>query len=872
MKKSALKLTLLGLIIGFGAQFSVKAQTVASFTQETDGALCTISGGTATKLKLQVCADNIIRVVYTSQTTIPSPQGYVVGKATFSPGTFSVTDNGTAIVVTTPKVTATVNKSTTLITFASASGTAVCSETGRTLTAVTKGGQAGFSGTLNFNSPSSERVYGLGQLSLGSPGWGSGGGSYWESVPPDRTGQLNIRSFAVDMHQANWYDVIPFFLTTSGYGVLMNFCCHATKASPLNFTADFLLNNSWDYFFIYGPQFDTIISGYRDVTGPAPLLPKWAYGFWQCKNRYASSAELTSAVSQYRSNNIPLDCIVQDWEWWTGGTTGYGSFTWDTPYANPATWIATLHTNNAHFALSTWPTFSTGTTHYSEMSSHLLTNSCNGSASNPGTPMDIFDATAAGLYWGYMNTACYSVGVDAWWMDATEPECSALTGQVVPSAGAIDLYSNAYALAHAKNIYEHQRAVSTAKRVVNLTRSFYGGQHRFGTMYWNGDISSSSMLNVATTVSGGLNSSMAGNPYWCSDIGGFQDNGGTLTDDILTRWFEAGTFFPIFRVHGSRATEIYSMSATVRPIATAFSILRYRLMPYIYSLAWKVTSENYTMTRALPFDFSSDPSVSSNDYPDQYMFGPALLVNPVHTANATSRSVYLPAGTTWYNFWTGETSTGGTTVTASAPSNIIPIYARAGAILPMGPKIQYATQSVDPIELRVYPGANGSFTLYEDAGDSYDYETGKYATIPFTYIDKPQDLVIGARSGSFTGMVASRTFKVVFVKTGHGIADTITADPDFTLAYSGDAVATAGVGISMQNSGVPVQSTSSTLKTAGNSLVLSKDFTWKSKSVALYDLSGHLVTTKTVRINIINLRKDLGMPGGVYIVKVKTLP
>jgi alpha-D-xyloside xylohydrolase len=869
MKKSALNKTLMGLIIGFGAAqfYAVSAETVSSFTKESDGALCQLSGGT--KLKLQVCADNIIRVVYTSQATIPNPQGLVVGKASFPPpATWDATDNGTAIVVTTSQIKATVTKSTGLIAFTTASGTAVCSETGRTMTAVAKTGGAGFSGTLNFNSPASEKVYGLGQLSMGAPGWGSGGGSWWEANPPDRTGQLNIRSFAVDMHQANWYDIIPFFITTSGYGVLMNFCSHATKSSPLNFAADFLLNNSWDYFFIYGPSFDTIISGYRDITGPAPMLPKWAFGWWQCKNAYTASSQMLTVVSTYRSDNIPLDCIVQDWGWWTA----YGSFTWGSAYANPSTWISTIHSSNAHLALSIWPTFNTGTTNYTQMTGHLLTTSCN--SGTAGQWMDAFDTVALNNFWGYMNSACLSNGVDAWWMDAVEPECNQLTSQAT-SWGPIEEYSNAYPLSLAKTIYEHQRAVSSAKRVVNLTRSFYGGQQRFATMYWNGDLSSTSMVNVATTVSGGLNSSMAGNPYWCSDIGGFQGNpSGDPSDDILTRWFQAGTFFPIFRVHGSRNTEIYNMSATVRPIATAFSILRYRLMPYIYSLAWKVTSENYTMTRALPFDFSSDPNVLSNDYPDQYMFGPALLVCPVHTANATSRSVYLPAGSTWYDFWTGTTSAGGTTIAnASAPSTIIPIYARSGAILPMGPKIMYATQSVDPIELRVYPGANGSFTLFEDAGDGYSYENGSgYATIPITYTDNPRNLIVGDRVGSFTGMLASRTFNVVFVTSGHGIADTITANPDKVLAYSGKAVSTTGVLISAQNAGpASFRPVSATYKTDGN-VVLGKEFAGKSKVVAVYDLGGKLVAQKTLRTNAINLRKDLGAPNGVYIVKVQALP
>ncbi|MGB7569306.1 MAG: TIM-barrel domain-containing protein, partial [Chitinivibrionales bacterium] len=613
------------------------------------------------------------------------------------------------------------------------------------------------------------------------------------------------------------------------------------------------------------------ISGYRNITGPVPMLPKWAFGYWQCKNRYMSSSQILGVVDTFRQKSLPVDIIVQDWSWWSGTTTGYGSFTWDTPYTNPApsSWISTLHSNNAHFGISIWENFMPGESNYATMQSHLITTTCN---SNGGPYLNIFDTTGARLYWNLLNSVLYSVGVDAWWNDATEPECPELTG-LSTSNGVIDQCNNEYSLACAKNIYTNQRAVSSAKRVVNLSRSFYGGQARFGTIYWNGDLSSSSMVNVATTVSGGLNGSMSGNPYWCSDIGGFQNNVGAQTDDILERWFQAGTFFPIFRVHGSRATEIYNMSAAAASIATAFDILRYRLMPYIYSLAWMVTNQNYTITRALPFDFSSDPNVLSTDYPDQYMFGPALMINPVHTTNATSRSVYLPAGTTWYNFWTGATTAGGTSVTASAPASIIPIYARAGAILPMGPKIMYATQSVDPIELRVYPGANGSFTLYEDEGDNYNYESGKYATIPITYQDATKNLIIGARSGSFTGMVASRTFNVVFVSSGHGIADTITADPDKVLTYTGTAVSTTGVLVAPQSASFPsVRSLSATLKTTENIVTLGSEFAGKSKSVAVYDLSGHMIAMKTLRTNTINLRKDLGVPSGVYIVKAKTLP
>jgi hypothetical protein len=360
----------------------------------------------------------------------------------------------------------------------------------------------------------------------------------------------------------------------------------------------------------------------------------------------------------------------------------------------------------------------------------------------------------------------------------------------------VDLYSNAYSLASSKNVYERQRSVSTDKRVVNLTRSFYAGQQRYGTIYWNGDLNADSINCVKMTVAGGINSCMAGNAYWCSDIGGFQNNcspGIASCEEIMTRWFQAGTFFPIFRVHGTRATEIYNYSAQTQQICTEFSRVRYRLMPYIYSLAWKVTNENYTITRALPFDFPSDPAVFN--IANQFMFGPALLINPVTVAGATSRSVYLPAGT-WYDFWTGapNANTAGRTVTASAPIQTIPVYARAGAIIPMGPRIQWVNQKQpDTIELRVYPGADGNFTLYEDEGDNYGYESGSFAIIPISYNNASGVVTIGSRTGTFPGMLTNRIFNIVFVNSGHGIADTITPNPDCVISYGGSAVSTCAL-------------------------------------------------------------------------------
>ena len=846
------------------------AETVSSFSKESDGALCQLSGGT--KLKLQVCSPNVIRVVYTSQASIPAPQGFIVSKAAFTPGTWDATEDANSVVVTTPQITATVSKTTALVSFANSSGTTITSETARTLIPVTKGGQAGDSGTLNFTSPSGEGVYGLGNLSESSGGWS--GTSYWdnEAAPPDRTGQINIRPFTFDMHQINWMDVIPFFMTTSGYGVLMNFCCHATKTTPLNFAASFLLNGSWDYFFIYGPQFDTIVAGYRDITGPAPMLPKWAYGFWQCRNRYMNSTQLNGVVDTFRTKSIPIDCIVQDWSWWSGTTTGYGSFTWDTPYADPATWIASLHGKNCHFAVSIWENFMPGEVNYASMQPHLLTATCN---TNGGPYLNIFDSTGAAMYWNLVNTTLYQNGVDAWWNDATEPECPLLTGQVTPGSGLgsgiVDQFANAYSIACAKNIYEKQRAVSAiTKRVTNLTRSFYGGQQRFGTIYWNGDLNSSDIRNVATTVSGGINSSMAGNPYWCSDIGGFQAASAALSDNTLARWFEAGTFFPIFRIHGSRATEIYNMSAAMQPIALAYTKLRYRLMPYIYSLAWKVAGEGYTITRALWFDFPGDAGVIN--IADQYMFGPALLINPVTTANATTRNVYLPAGT-WYDFWTGAPNTGtaGRTVSGvSAPLQTIPIYARAGAILPMAPVSNTQRRNKrTPLNCACTPARTEALRYMKTKATTIITRRVPYATIPITYNNASGGVTIGARNGSFTGMLTNRVFKIVKVSAGHGVADSMTSNPDCVVNYTGAAVTACGSNAILEDPIQPVKTNFPySFKTSEDRVVFPLAYANAVKEVTVFNISGRLVQTALIKKQAFSLKRDFGLSGGAYIVKV----
>jgi alpha-D-xyloside xylohydrolase len=382
-------------------------------------------------------------------------------------------------------------------------------------------------------------------------------------------------------------------------------------------------------------------------------------------------------------------------------------------------------------------------------------------------------------------------GWDAIWADNTEPQAYPDPVDINAADTALGkgaFYINAYPLQHNRALYEGWRSVGPmSKRVFVLTRSAFTGQQRYATACWSGDINCD-FPTFTKQVPAGISFSISGMPYWTTDIGGYfghnLDWSTAANNELFTRWFEFGTFCPIFRVHGGGSRELYGpqWSATTKSTLLKMDNLRYRLMPYIYSLAGKVTQEGYTIMRHLVFDYQDDTKVF--DIKDQFLFGPAFLVNPVLTAGATSRMVYLPAGT-WYDFWTGMTTMGGMTVSADAPLNQIPLYVTAGSIVPMGPAIQYATQSADPIEIRVYKGKDGAFTLYEDTGDTYDYEGGDAAQIPFVWNDAMQQLTIGARKGTYAGMPMTRTFKIVWVGANHGVGGDVTATPDKTITYDG---------------------------------------------------------------------------------------
>jgi alpha-D-xyloside xylohydrolase len=548
-----------------------------------------------------------------------------------------------------------------------------------------------------------------------------------------------------------------------------------------------------DYYFMYGPDLDKVVGDYRNLTGAAPMMGQWAWGFWQCKEHYASQQELLDVADRYRSLHIPIDGIIQDWLYWT--PRPWGSHEFDTArYPNPAKMVNELHADNVHLLISVWAKFDSGSANFDQLQkAGALYPIVIPYVYPPGKGQwyDPFNPIARRIYWQQISRELFSYGIDGWWLDASEPELSGNWGEYrgyPTAAGSGAKVFNAYPLMHTTSIYAGQRAQTSKKRVFILTRSAYAGQQRNSAVTWSGDISGT-WDELARQIPAGLNFSLSGIPYWNTDTGGFF--GGNPKDpryaELFTRWFQFSAFCPMFRVHGTGAPkEMWRFDPRTEQTLVEYDRLRYHLLPYIYSVSWMVTHEGYTMMRPLVMDFRTDRNVY--DIADQYLFGPALMVDPVTKAGATARSLYLPAGGSWIDFWTGKSYSGGQSITANSPIDRVPLFVRAGSIIPYGPSIEDAMEKQDPMELRVYRGASGAFTLYEDEGDGYDYEKGAYATIPISWDHKRQVLTIGRRNGSFPELLKKRTFRIVWVAPNHGVGIDSTPHADTTVTYDGHAV------------------------------------------------------------------------------------
>ncbi|HEX5151007.1 MAG TPA: TIM-barrel domain-containing protein [Parafilimonas sp.] len=572
--------------------------------------------------------------------------------------------------------------------------------------------------------------------------------------------------------------------------------------------------NRLDYYFIYGNNMDSIIAGYRYLTGKATIAPNWAMGFWQSRERYKTQDEILSTVKEFRQRKIPLDNIVQDWSYWKQDDWGSQEFD-PARFPDADSMIKVVHQNHAHFMISVWPKFYEGITAYKNFDSkgwlykrNIADRQRDWIAQGYiSTFYDAFNAGARKGFWDLMNEKLFTKGVDAWWMDASEPDILSNVSpekrllQMTPTAlGPAAAYLNAYPLENAKGIYEGQRSADPDKRVFLLTRSGFAGSQRYAAAIWSGDISAT-WGDMKTQISAGINFSMSGIPYWTMDIGGFateqryqNPQGENLNEwrELNTRWFQFGAFCPLFRSHGQYPfREIYNIAPEGSPAYNSmvyYDKLRYKLMPYIYSLAGKTYVNDYTLMRGLAMDFGSDENVKNIG--DQYMFGPSLLINPVYTYKATSRDVYLPAGQGWYDLYSGKYFDGGKIITAEAPYDRMPVFVKAGSIIPTGPDVQYTNEKpADVITLFVYTGKDANFSLYEDEGTNYNYEQGKYSIIPILYNEQSKTLTIGKREGGFDGMLKNRKFKIVTVSETKPVSIDATQS-NKTISYKGDAVST----------------------------------------------------------------------------------
>ena len=670
-----------------------------------------------------------------------------------------------------------------------------------------------------FTLDKNEAIYGLGNL---------------------ENGQLSQRGISRRLEPGNVEDGIPVVVSVKGYGIYWD------NYSPTDFNEagnvmsfESSVGDKTDYYLMTGDNADGVIAEMRDLTGQVPMFPLWTYGFWQSRERYKSQGEITEVVKKHRELGVPLDGIIQDWQYW-GNNYLWNAMEFMSPdFNNPEKMMADIHGDNAHVIISIWSSFGPHTKQYRELNEKgLLFDFSTWPESGishiwpprKDYPSGVraynpYSKEARDIYWKNLRRL-YDFGMDGWWMDSTEPDffngtekdMTAQTGM-----GTFRKVRGAYPLMTVGGVYDHQRATSDKQRVFILTRSGFAGQQRYGCNVWTGDTQSTWDM-LRRSVPAMLNFTMTGNPNTNSDIGGFFAGGyntpgkpnsavaNPLFQELYVRWLQMGAFNPMMRSHGTDIMrEIYFFGKKGETVYDAIEEairLRYALLPYIYSTSWQVTDKGASFMRPLMMDFPADKNGWNRG--DEFLFGDQLLVAPVLEAQYTPEKVskadentgwdrkenaaagesattidftaerqadvYLPAGSEWIDFWTGERLKGGKSITKATTLKTIPLYVKAGAIIPVGPDVQYATEKPwDNLEIRVYPGANGKFTLYEDEFDNYNYEKGAYSTITFNWNDKTRTLTIGERQGEYPGMLTNRSFNINLVKPGDaGVAKSVT--------------------------------------------------------------------------------------------------
>lgn len=595
-----------------------------------------------------------------------------------------------------------------------------------------------------------------------------------------QTGKMSQRGQRLRLEQNNMEISIPYFASTKGYGVYWdNYSITTFDDTPMGTSFTSEAGEAVDYWFLYGKNGDGTLARLRELTGQATLAPLWTFGFWQCKERYKSSNEVVEVAEKYRSLGIPLDAVIQDWKYWGEDNSDWNALGFFNPsFSGYTEMFAKLKKMNVKSMASVWPSVGCDTEIYKQLDAmdRLFPMQ---TFPKEAKVYDVFSGDARKLFWSHMNDNMFAHGLDSWWLDGSEPELNNTKQSDFncrTAEGALRNVRNTYPLFVSKGVYENQRAVTSAKRVYILTRSAFAGSQRYAAGTWSGDIRASWEV-FRNQIPAGLNLSVCGIPYWNTDIGGWHPFGNVYntanTDpayqEFYCRWFQFAAFTPMMRAHGTGSPrEIYMFGERgdwAFDVQEKYINLRYSLLPYHYSIAWKTAHEAYTFLRPLSFEAPDDNT--ARDISDEFMYGQSFLVAPVLEAGSDGdktvcRQVYLPANSDWMDFWTDERLTGGRTVTKECPVDIMPLYVKLGSIIPFTTeKVQYTTEKPwNTLELRIYPGADGSFTLYEDEFDNYNYEEGHYTEIPVSWDDETRTLVIGQRKGSYDGMLKNRRFIV----------------------------------------------------------------------------------------------------------------
>ena len=759
---------------------------------------------------------NSLRVLKTpAGKTVEKNSISVIAKPEKSGIKISTSDNGD-IVMKSNSLIVTLNQKNGTMTYAKADGTILLKEleNNKAFTPFNDAGKSTYTVYQGFQTDKEEGLYGLGQL---------------------QNGQMMQRNMTKELIQGNIEDVSPIFQSTKGYGVFWdNYSATTYTDNEKETSFSSIVGDCIDYYFMYGGSADGIIAQIRELTGEVPMMPLWSYGFMQSKERYKSQDETVGIVKKYRELGIPLDCIIQDWQYW-GNNYLWNAMDFQNPlFYNPKEMIDSIHGMNAHMMISIWSSFGPATKPYRALDPKgLLFNietwpqsGIEGWPPNMEYPSgvrvyDAYSPEARDIYWNHLNKGIFQLGMDGWWMDSTEPDHfnwkdSDFDHQTY--LGSYRSVRNAYPIMTVGGVYDHQRAETSDKRVIILTRSGFLGQQRYASNVWSGDVQSSWDM-FRKQITAGLNFSLTGMPHWNSDLGGFfagsyNTNGNAsatrnpMYQELYVRWLQFGVFCPMMRSHGADTPrEFFWYGKAGEPVYDALVDavkLRYSLLPYIYSTAWEVSHRQSTFMRALYMDFLNDKNTWKIG--NEYMFGKAFLVAPVLHAQYTPEQkqnilkenegwnkttnnqvnlslnvdftqskemeVYLPSGNKWYNYWTNEDFDGGQKLKIKTSLDRIPLFVRAGSIIPIGPDVQYTNEKKwDNLIINVYPGADGTFTLYEDEGDNYNYESGAYTEIPMTWNDTSHTLTIGSKKGSYNGMLSERKFTV---RTPNGNEKTIT--------------------------------------------------------------------------------------------------